>query len=74
MSIAIVLCIFDVEIIYPSKLSIHITILRNLRVLGNPCALHFVLVVGIHVFLLCQLSNSRSLCQLEVFVKVDLHT
>jgi len=72
MSVAIILCIFDVEITDPSELTVNVTVPRNFRVLGNASALDFILVVRVHIFLLCQLSNSRSLCQLKVFVEVDL--
>jgi len=72
VAVVVVLSVLDVEVADPAQLTVHITVFGNFRVLGNTSALDFVLVVGVHVFLLGELSDSCALCQLEVLVEVDL--
>jgi len=72
VTVVVVLGVLHVEVPNPAKLTIDITVFGNFRVLGNTGSLDFILVVGIHVFLLGELSDSSAFCQLEIFVEVDL--
>ena len=72
MTVVVVLGVLNVEVANPAKLTVHITVFGNFRVLRDTGSFNFVLVVGIHIFLLGELSDSSAFRQLEIFVEVDL--
>jgi len=58
MAMVVVLSVLNIEVANPAKLAVHITVFGNFRVLGNTGSLDFVLVVGVHIFLLGKFSDS----------------
>ena len=65
----IVLTETDVEVLLPAKLAVHISLLRQLGVLGHARSLHLILFVGVEPALHGQY---LALSIVEVFIEVLL--
>jgi len=72
VSLVVVLSACDVKVSNPSEFTIDVTVFGDFRILGNAGALDFVFIVGVHGFLLSQLTDSSTFSLTVVLVKILL--
>ena len=70
MHLCIILGELHVEILDPSQLTIDVTLLSKLSVVGHPCSLHFIFIVRVQLSLGV---DHLGVSVLEVFAKVLLY-